>query len=209
MFKVKLGIKNLSIVNKITKANSIVNQMTGNPNFTNPNPSLADFSVKANEMEAANVQTDVLKKQYHKQVTLQRKVAKELDTMIQQLASYVNNVSAGDSRKILSSGFNVAAKPGAAVREMYVPEDFIAKSGEEEGEVVAMWKRLRRVGTHTYNLYGRVYGTEEKFKLLAGTDQKRVVIKGLESSGKYELYVLGVKGNVPGPPSETVVVKAG
>ena len=208
MHKVKIGLNNLSVMKKVTKSNAIVEQMTGNPNFTNPNPSLADFSAKISEMQSAKVQSDVIKKQYHKQVSLQRKIEKELDLMIQQLASYVNNTSAGDSKKILSSGFDVAAKPGT-IRELYPPVDFIAKTGDEEGEVVATWNRLRRVGKHTYNLYGRVYGTKEKFKLLAGTDQKKVIIKGLESSGKYELYVLGVKENVPGPPSETVVVKAG
>ena len=208
MFRVKIGLTNLSVLKKITKANAIVNQMTGNPYFTNPNPSLADFSAKVGEMESTKVQTEVIKKQYHKQVSLQKKIEKEMDSMLQQLASYVNNASAGDSKKILSSGFAVAAKPGA-VRELYMPEDFIAKTGDVEGEVNLSWKKLRRVGNHTYHVFGRKYGSQEKFKLLAGTDQKKVAIKGLESSGKYELYVLGVKENVPGPPSETVVVKAG
>ena len=208
MVKVKLGLKNLSVLNKITKAGAIVDQMTGNPNFTNPNPSLADLSAKVVEMESTKVQTEVIKKQYHTQVNLQKKVQKELDSMIKQLASYINNVAAGDSKKILSSGFDVAAKPGA-VRELYMPEDFIATTGEKEGEVNLSWKKLRRVGNHTYHVFGRKYGSQEKFKLMAGTDQKKVIIKGLESSGKYELYVLGVKENVPGPPSETVVVKAG
>ncbi|MBL7127653.1 MAG: hypothetical protein ISS16_01570 [Ignavibacteria bacterium] len=208
MVKVKLGLKNLSVLKKITKANAIVNQMTGNPNFTNPNPSLANMSAKISELESAKVQTEVIKKQYHTQVNLQKKVQTELDSMIKQLASYVNNASTGDSKKILSSGFAVAAKPGM-VRELYPPEDFIAKTGDEEGEVNLSWKKLRRVGNHTYHAFGRKYGSQEKFKLLAGTDQKKVAIKGLESSGKYELYVLGVKENVPGPPSETVVVKAG
>ena len=208
MIRVKIGLTNLSVLKKITKANAIVNQMTGNPYFTNPNPSLADLSAKVGEMESTKVQTEVIKKQYHKQVNLQKKIEKEMDSMMQQLASYVNNASTGDSKKILSSGFAVAAKPGT-VRELYTPEDFIAKTGEEEGDVILSWKKLRRVGNHTYHVFGRKYGSQEKFKLLAGTDQKKVVIKGLESSGKYELYVLGVKENVPGPPSETVVVKAG
>ena len=208
MFKVKIGLTNMSVLNKVAKADAIVKQMTGNPNFTNPNPSLANMSAKISEMESTKVQTDVLKKQYHKQVVLQRKIEKELDSMLQQLASYINNASAGDSRKILSSGFAVAAKPGT-VKELYPPEEFTAKTGEEEGVVNLSWKKLRRVGNHIYNVFGRNYGSQEKFKLLAGTYQKKVTIKGLESSEKYELYVLGVKENVHGPPSETVVVKAG
>jgi len=34
-------------------------------------------------------------------------------------------------------------------------------------------------------------------------------IKGFNPGDKYELYVLAVKDNQPGPQSETVVVKAG
>jgi hypothetical protein len=87
--------------------------------------------------------------------------------------------------------------------------DFKGTMGDEDGEVNLMWKKLKNVGTHTYNVYGRKYGTTDKFMLMAGTDKSKVDIKNLESGVKYDFYVVGVKDNTPGPRSETIVVKAG
>ncbi len=59
--------------------------------------------------------------------------------------------------------------------------------GDEDGEVNLMWKRLKNVGKHTYNVFGRKYGTTDKFVLMAGTDKSKVDIKNLESGVKYDL----------------------
>ena len=72
-----------------------------------------------------------------------------------------------------------------------------------------MWNRLKNVGKHNYNAFGRKNGTDDEYVLMAGTDQTKVDIKGLDSGVKYEFYLVGVKENVPGPPSETIIVKAG
>ena len=57
--------------------------------------------------------------------------------------------------------------------------------------------------------YEEKYALGGEFVLMESTDQTKVDIIGLDSGDKYELYVLAVKDNQPGPPSETVVVKAG
>ncbi|MBC8488055.1 MAG: fibronectin type III domain-containing protein [Ignavibacteria bacterium] len=62
---------------------------------------------------------------------------------------------------------------------------------------------------NTYNVFGRKYASGSDFALMAGTDQSKVDIKGLDPGVKYDFYVVGVKENQPGPPSETIVVKAG
>ena len=51
--------------------------------------------------------------------------------------------------------------------------------------------------------------TGEDFALVADTDQMKLDIKELDPSDKYEFYVLGIKENQPGPPSETLIVRAG
>jgi hypothetical protein len=43
MAKVKLGLKNLTRDEKIDQANTIKTAMTGNANFTTPNPTLASY----------------------------------------------------------------------------------------------------------------------------------------------------------------------
>ena len=207
MDKVKVGLKNITLGQKVTKAESLVTGMTGNPSFPTPLLALADLTSKATSLQSALTASNAIRQASQAQTDLMHQVEDELDNMINQLASYVDNTAAGDKQMILTSGFDVVDTAGT-VDPLYAPEDFFATSGDEEGEVNLMWHKLRNVGKHTYNVFGRKYASGEDFALMAGTDQSKVDIKGLDTGDKYEFYVLGVKDNQPGPPSETVIAKA-
>lgn len=208
MANVKVGLRNLSVTQKIAKATAIVNQMTGNASFPTPNPALADVTNKTTALDAANAAAEAQRQASKAQTVLLNLTEDELDALLNQLADYVDNTSAGDEHTILSSGFDVVDTTGAVV-PLYPPEDFYGTTGDEEGEANLMWNRLKNVGKHTYNVFGKKYGVDENFALMAGTDQTKVDIKGLDTSVKYEFYVLAVKENQPGPASETIIVKAG
>ena len=208
MGKVKIGLRNLTVPQKIAKATAIVNQMTGNPSFLTPNPALADVTTKSTALDATNAAAEAQRQASKAQTVLLNLTEDELDALLNQLASYVDNTAAGDEQTILSSGFDVVDTTGD-VEPLYAPEDFYATTGDEDGEANLMWNRLKNVGKHTYNVFGKKYGVDEEFALMAGTDQTKVDIKGLDPAVKYEFYVLGIKENQPGPPSETVIVRAG
>lgn len=208
MAKVKIGLKDLTITEKIAKAEAIVLQMTGNPSFTTPVPALADVTTKCKSLATENNKAEAIRQSSLEQTRVVEQVEKELDGMLNQLGSYVENTANGDAQKILSAGYDVVGIPGS-VEPLYAPVDFKGTMGDEDGEVNLMWKRLKNVGKHTYNVFGRKYGTTDKFMLMAGTDKSKVDIKNLETGVKYDFYVVGVKDNTPGPRSETIVVKAG
>jgi hypothetical protein len=208
MAKVKIGLKNLSITEKIAKADAIVLQMTGNASFTTPVPALLDVTNKSKLLGIENTKAEAIRQSSLEQTRLVEQIEGELDGLLNQLGSYVENTANGDAQKILSSGYELVDTPGSVV-PLYATDDFKGTTGDEDGEVNLMWKKLRNVGKHTYNVYGRKYGTTDKFMLMAGTDKSKVDIKNLESGVKYDFYVQGVKDNTPGPRSETIVVKAG
>jgi len=208
MADVKVGLRSLTIPQKIAKATSIVEQMTGNPNFTTPNPALADVTTKTTTLETAQSAADAIRQASKAQTVLLSLTEDELDALLDQLGSYVDNIAAGDEQIILSSGYDVADTTGD-VDPLYAPEDFTGTTGDEVGEANLMWNRLKNVGKHTYNVFGKKYGEDEEFALMAGTDQTKVDIKGLDANTKYEFYVLGIKENQPGPPCETIIVRAG
>jgi len=208
MAKVKIGLKGLTVTEKIAKAEAIVLQMTGNANFTTPVPALADVTIKHKALAIENNKAEAIRQSSLEQTLVVHNIEEELDGMLNHLGSYVDNTAAGDAQKILSSGYDVADTPGS-VEPLYAPLDFKGTTGDEDGEINLMWLRLKKVGKHSYNAFGRKYGTTDKFMLMAGTDKSKVDIKNLESGVKYDLYVQGTKDNVPGPKSETVVVKAG
>ena len=208
MKKAKIGLQDLTIPQKIAKATAIVNQMTGNANFLTPNPDLADLTAKTTALENTQAAVDAIRLASVAQTALLNQTEDELDAMLTKLGTYVTDTSAGDEQKIFSSGYELADTPGP-VGDLYPPQDFYGTSGDEEGEANLMWNRLKGVGKHTYNVFGRKYASGDDFALMAGTDQTKVDIKGLDPGVKYDFYVLGVKENQPGPPSETIVVKAG
>lgn len=208
MADVKVGLRNLSVTQKIAKATTIVDQMTGNASFPTPNPALADVTTKKTALEAANSAAEAQRQASKAQTVLLNITEDDLDTLLSQLADYVNNTAAGDEHTILSSGFDVIDTVGD-VDPLYIPEDFHGTTGDEVGEANLMWNRLQNVGRHTYNIFGKKYGTDDDFVLMAGTDQTKVDIKGLDTNVKYEFYIVGVKGNEPGPLSGTIIVKAG
>ena len=206
MANVKIGLKDLNIPQKIQKANLIVDKMTGNPDFPVPNPTLADVTAKSTSLENSLSASSSLKLASQAQTLVLNQTEDELDNMLNLMGAYVENTSAGNEGKILGSGFDVADS-GSSVVPLYAVENFTATTGDEEGEINCMWNKLKNVGQHSYVVYGRKSGTGS-FAQLAGTDQSKVDIKGLETGQKYEVYVVGMKKNEPGPPSETVLVKA-
>ena len=208
MADVKVGLRNLSVAQKTAKATAIVDQMTGNASFPTPNPALVDVTTKTTALEAAQSAADAIKQASKSQTVLLNLTEDDLDALLSQLADYVNNTAAGDEQMILSSGFDVIDTEGY-VDPLYAPEDFHGTTGDEVGEANLMWNKLKNVGNHTYNVFGKKYAVDEDFALMAGTDQTKVDIKGLDTSAKYEFYLVGVKENQPGPPSETIIVKAG
>ncbi len=207
MAKVKIGLKGLSITEKIAKAEAVVLQMTGNASFTTPVPALADVTIKHKLLATENNKAEAIRQSSLEQTRLVEQIEKELDGMLNQLGSYVDTTANGDEQVILSSGYDVVGQD--SVDPLYAPEDFKGTTGDEDGEVNLMWIALKNVGKHTYNVFGRKYGTTDKFMLMAGTDKSKADIKNLDSGVKYDFYVLGVKDNTPGPKSETIVVKAG
>lgn len=209
MAKVKRGIFNLDIPNKIVKADAVISQMTANANFPTPNPSIADITAKNTALKNAQTATEALRQASQAQTLVMNQTEDELDNMLNSLAGYIDSVSAGDEGMILSSGFDVADTPGTNVVPLYVVSGFAATTGDEPGEVNCMWNKLVNVGKHSYNVYGRVYGSADTFTLLAGTDQSKADIKDLTPATKYEFYVVGVKKNQPGPQSDISVAKSG
>jgi hypothetical protein len=127
MKKPKLNFYRLGIALKIQKAKEVVNRMTGNANFTTPNPALAVLTAAINALEAAyEAAADGGK-------TLTATMhAKEaiLDGLMAQLEDYISSVSAGDILKIQSSGFEVRDVSLRGKRKASVV------SGENPGEVV-------------------------------------------------------------------------
>jgi hypothetical protein len=104
MKKPKLGFRNLSIPEKIQKSREVVTHLTGNVNFTTPNPTLAVVTTAINALETAHELAADGGKALKSAMRAKEKVL--VDLMV-QLQEYVANASGGDEQKILSAGLGV------------------------------------------------------------------------------------------------------
>jgi len=108
MSKVKMGFSGLNIPEQVERARGIVTALTGNADFATPVPALSVVSLAATALETAYNESRNRDKNKVAIMGLRRK---EMLALIVQLAAYVQEASAGDKEKILSSGFYTASPP--------------------------------------------------------------------------------------------------
>jgi hypothetical protein len=125
-----LSLSKLSVPQKIELARFIVLSMTGNANFTTPNPTLAVITANANSLETAHLAAqgggkDETSSMYAKETAL--------DISLTTLASYVQGIANANfltaESVILSAGINTK-KPASAR-----PNGFRVSAGKNPGEV--------------------------------------------------------------------------
>jgi hypothetical protein len=132
MAKVRLGLRNLAPDQKIDQANTIKTAMTGNANFTTPNPPLATLTSQETLIRAKIATVETLKASLQTAVT-------DADAAAATGVNYLNQeafVCANDERgsvKIQSSGFDVASDGGPV--HMTQVLNLGAATGDSPGEV--------------------------------------------------------------------------
>ena len=90
---IKAGLKGLKPSELIGKCSHVESQMTGNANFVNPSPNLADMTAARVALVVAIAAAE---SGAHAAVAVKNEAAKNLSTMIVKLARYVNSVAGGD-----------------------------------------------------------------------------------------------------------------
>lgn len=149
MAKVRLGLDGYDPDGLVSFANQIKTAMTGNANFTTPNPSLATLGT---EITTATTKIAAQKAaaQTALQATSDRDAALEiLKSLLTSLGSYVENITLGDAVKIQSAGMNVrgAAAPLGALGPV---QNLTITAGDDEGELDLAWDPVR--GAKSYQI---------------------------------------------------------
>lgn len=142
MAKVKLNL-NLKTDSELYEfAMQHITAMTGNANFTTPDPSAADFLALVDGFNTA-LQNAIAAQQTAKEMTSLKDAARSaLETGLTARGSYVDLKSGGVEPVILSSGLMVK-NPPAPVGELPAPAGFLAAMGSLEGQVKLKWKKVR------------------------------------------------------------------
>jgi len=201
MAKVKLGLSRLGPDELVTLANTIKTAMTGNANFTTPNPTLAALGTLITTAQTKIASYESAKAAVDTALSDRDTALAALRAGLSQEADYVQNVSAGDATKIESAGMSVR-DDGSPIGTPTQVLNLVVTAGDNDGTLDASWDPVR--GAASYEIQTSVdpvSGTSWAFKQSA--TKSNANIAGLTSGTKMWVRVRAVgSGNSTGPWSD-------
>lgn len=199
MATVKLGLKDLSVPQKIQLARVAVTSLTGNPAFPTPIPALTQITSLADATEAA-VNEQASRQQAAQLATVSVAEAEvALDTSLTSLGAYVQSASGGDESKILSSGLSLRAA-NAAVGLLPAPDNFAASLGDLPGDVDLTWNRIPGAASYVIQFTTTDPNAEgTTWTNSTPSTRSSTTVTGLKSGTRYWFRVaaLGAAGQGP------------
>lgn len=215
--KIRLGLRKFSAPDKVELARAIILAMTGNSNFTSPFPSLGTVTTATNALDTAlqNAQDRGKTK-----VALARAAEANLDNLLTQLASYVENASNNDPAKILSSGMGVK-NDKTPPQVPGVPLNLGTGNVANDGEVKLSWDKASHANVYVIeqtddpNLLqsGRIVGGSNPtsaavWSTVIIVTKTSFTVTGLISGAKYAFRVFAVGAGGYGAYSDLIIAKA-
>ena len=204
MAKVKLNLQNLTPDETVALANLIKTAMTGNANFTTPNPSLATIGTGI-----TTAQTKIAT--YNTAVAAQATALGDRDNAILSLrglltqeAAYVENITNGDRVKIESAGMSVRAD-ASPIGPMPQVLNLVVTADDNDGALDAAWDPVRGAGSYEVQVsVDPVSPTSWAFKEVS--NKSTVVLNNFTSGAKMWARVRAIGAdNNKGPWSDPAV----
>ena len=90
MEKVKAGLRGLNALEKLTKGQIVLKQMSGNPDFPNPEPSMAELQIAVDELEDA---CEKALDRGHRAIVRKQLAVAVMDQYLTRLAGYANSAA--------------------------------------------------------------------------------------------------------------------
>lgn len=201
----KMSLSGLTPQSLSTKAQNLVDDMTGNANFATPEPALADITAKQVELD-----NWINKSSFgdERAINTRKTVYAELQKMLRTLAQYVSMTAKGDGNVILSSGFELR-KNGAPTPPLTRPVDLSVTRTAYEGRVKLDWKTVK--GTKSYIVMMTTENPESEtavWTAAATTTKSKLEVSDLTFGNYYYFRVKAVGANSESPFSEVAFIRA-
>src|SRR3990172_11246803 len=149
-FMVALGLALLTIPQKISRARLIIEKMTGNTTFPNPDPPLADIGTATDELETAKSEVESVKNTLAEKVAAQNEKEQVLNELLSNEAGYVDLKAKGDKTKIESAGMPASDEPSPV--HLGIVTGLSLTHGDNAGEVDAHWNALKDATGYTVEI---------------------------------------------------------
>jgi hypothetical protein len=190
MAKVKLSLNRLTPDETVAVANQIVTAMTGNANFTTPNPTLATVTGLVTTAQTKIAAQLAAKTAAEAATTDSDAALTALRGTLAQLAAYVENAAGGDAVKIQSAGMSVRAA-AAPIGVLGQVQNLAVTAGDDEGELDATWDPVN--GAKSYQVQTSPDPiTPTSWQDVAPVAKSRKGLSGLTSGARVWLRVRAI-----------------
>jgi len=202
MKKIKLGLHEKTVDERVAQGNAIKTAMTGNANFTTPNPPLTAVGTSVTDLQAAKIARDnAIEAAKAATETLHTKT-KAYDSTITQLAAYAENITAGDPVKLEGAGFELRAN-ATAVNELGQVHDLRVITNGVPGRFDLRWDQL--TGAKMYEVQiTATPATESSWQTVKISAPTKLRIEELASGTRQYVRVRGVTKQFAGQWSNPV-----
>jgi hypothetical protein len=187
------GFDNLSDSKLVTRASEIVRNMIDNPNFSQPDPPLADITDAIQEFQAAMVNA-LTRIKY--QVDFKDQKRQELIDMMHNLSNYVLYKSKLNAGIAASSGFSIVRQPTASP-DITKPLNVKLSDGVNPGELEVSFDKVPAAKSYLYQYTKEPLTATSVWESKNGTVRK-TTLKNLQSKVSYYVRIaaLGVNDQI-------------
>jgi hypothetical protein len=186
-----------------TKAQQILQDMTGNTAFPSPSPTMAELGAAIDAYGLALVKAAELGRQ---NVAEKNKRRETLEFMLGQLALYVMHLSNGDTAILTSSGFDLVKDREPAV--LANPGMVTLGNGLSSGELAASVFATKGVNAYQFQYSAGMPATEALW-ITKTSSRSKIVIAGLQPGVQYfvRVAVVGKGEQVAYSPVSSIYVQ--
>lgn len=204
MNKVKTGLRGLSASDKLVKGQVVLMQMSGNPDFPAPVPSMADLQLACTELEVAIREAE---DRGRRAIFRKQQAVVVMENYLTRLAGYANSVALGDAQKLLNSGFELAKRP-EPISDLSRPQGLRNIRSVFPGVVDLSWHRVP--GALVYEVELRITNAqgEHQWQRVALTSKPRHQMNGFVPYSNQVFRVRAVGTQTQSPYSMDFFTKA-
>jgi hypothetical protein len=190
MAKPRLNLNGMNPDEVVALANTIKTAMTGNANYTTPNPTLTALGTLITTATTKIASFNSIKASLETALNDRDVAVEALKAGLRLEAAYVENTSGGDAVKIQSAGMSVKAA-AAPIGPLAQVTSLAASAGDDDGELDATWDPVR--GSKSYQVQYCVDPiTSAGWKDVAPVSQSNKTITGLTSGARVWVRVRAI-----------------
>lgn len=172
--------------NLAVKCRYVVREMTDNPNFPNPSPSLNELSLA---IEAFEKSLQTFNGDMKLNTAIKNNLRKKLEDLMQQMAGYVQQIGRYNEAVVLSAGMDIRRK-NEKVGKLSRAEGLSVKPGANKGCVEVSCDRIEHSRFYEFE-YCAAPATPDSVWMKQTSTRRKMQIGDLTSGKEYVFRVAG------------------